>query len=73
MQVLGVKIPSAVAVMLPYVLTIVALTVTVNRGRQPAALNKPFERGGELGNRSRDPSRPSVSKLAGIALCLIVL
>jgi simple sugar transport system permease protein len=45
MQVLGVKIPSAVAVMLPYVLTIVALTVTVNHGRQPAALNKPFERG----------------------------
>jgi general nucleoside transport system permease protein len=45
MQVLGVKIPSAVAVMLPYVITIVALTVTVNRGRQPAALNKPFERG----------------------------
>ena len=45
MQVLGVKIPSAVAVMLPYLLTIVALTVTVGRGRQPAALNKPFERG----------------------------
>ena len=45
MQVLGVKIPSAVAVMLPYVLTIVALTVSVNRVRQPAALNKPFERG----------------------------
>jgi general nucleoside transport system permease protein len=45
MQVLGVKIPSSVAVMLPYVLTIVALAVTVNRGKQPAALNKPFERG----------------------------
>jgi simple sugar transport system permease protein len=45
MQVLGVKIPSGVAVMLPYLLTIVALTVTVNRARQPAALNKPFERG----------------------------
>lgn len=45
MQVLGVKIPSDVAVMLPYVLTIAALAVTVNRERQPAALNKPFERG----------------------------
>jgi len=45
MQVLGVKIPSDVAVMLPYLLTIAALTITVNRARQPAALNKPFERG----------------------------
>ncbi len=45
MQVLGVQIPSDVAVMLPYLLTIAALTVTVNRMRQPVALNKPFERG----------------------------
>ena len=45
MQVLGVKIPSDVAVMLPYLLTIAALAVTVNRARQPAALDKPFERG----------------------------
>jgi ABC-type uncharacterized transport system permease subunit len=45
MQVLGVKIPSDIAVMLPYLLTIAALTITVNRARQPAALNKPFERG----------------------------
>jgi simple sugar transport system permease protein len=45
MQVLGAKIPSNIAVMLPYLLTIVALTVSVNRARQPAALNKPFERG----------------------------
>ncbi|MEI8133045.1 MAG: ABC transporter permease [Leptolinea sp.] len=45
MQVLGVKIPSDVAVMLPYLLTIAALAITVNRTRQPAALNKPFERG----------------------------
>jgi general nucleoside transport system permease protein len=44
-QVLGVKVPSSLAVMLPYVLTILALTVTANRMRQPAALNKPFERG----------------------------
>ena len=44
-QVLGVKIPSDVAVMLPYLLTIAALTISVNRARQPAALNKPFERG----------------------------
>lgn len=45
MQVLGVKIPSDVAIMLPYLLTIAALAVAVNRARQPAALNKPFERG----------------------------
>lgn len=45
MQVLGVRIPSDVAIMLPYLLTIAALAVTVGRSRQPAALNKPFERG----------------------------
>ena len=45
MQVLGVKIPSDLAVMLPYLLTIAALAVAANRARQPAALNKPFERG----------------------------
>jgi simple sugar transport system permease protein len=45
MQVLGVNIPSDVAIMLPYLLTIAALAVTLNRTRQPAALNKPFERG----------------------------
>jgi general nucleoside transport system permease protein len=45
MQVLNVNIPSGVAVMLPYLLTIAALAVAVNRARQPAALNKPFERG----------------------------
>lgn len=45
MQVLGVKIPSDVAIMLPYILTIAALAITINRVRQPAALNKPFERG----------------------------
>jgi simple sugar transport system permease protein len=46
MQVLDVEIPSDFAVMLPYVLTIVALTFSANRARQPAALNQPFERGG---------------------------
>jgi len=45
MQVLGINIQSDVAIMLPYLLTIAALAVTVNRVRQPAALNKPFERG----------------------------
>jgi simple sugar transport system permease protein len=45
MQVLGVKIPSDVAVMLPYLLTIAALALAANRARQPAALNKPFQRG----------------------------
>ena len=45
MQVLGVNIPSDIDIMLPYLLTIAALAVTINRVRQPAALNKPFERG----------------------------
>jgi len=45
MQVLGVNLPSDVAIMLPYLLTIAALVVATNRARQPAALNKPFERG----------------------------
>jgi simple sugar transport system permease protein len=45
MQVLGAKVPPSLAVMFPYVLTILALTVARNRARQPAALNKPFERG----------------------------
>ncbi len=45
LQVLGVNISSSLANMLPYILTIVALTVTVSRGRAPAALNKPFLRG----------------------------
>jgi len=44
-QVLGIGIPADIAVMLPYLLTIAALAVTANRARQPAALNKPFERG----------------------------
>lgn len=45
MQVLGVKIPPDMANMLPYILTIAALAVRSSRERQPAALNKPFERG----------------------------
>jgi simple sugar transport system permease protein len=45
MQVLGFQIAPELAVMLPYILTIAVLAVTVSRVRQPAALNKPFERG----------------------------
>lgn len=45
MQVLEFDISADVAVMLPYLLTIVALALATNRARQPAALNKPFERG----------------------------
>jgi simple sugar transport system permease protein len=45
-QVLGIPIPSDFAVMMPYVLTILALVVTVTRVRSPSALTKPFERGG---------------------------
>jgi ABC-type uncharacterized transport system permease subunit len=45
-QVLGIPIPSDFAVMMPYVLTILALVVTVQRVRGPSALTKAFERGG---------------------------
>ncbi len=54
MQVQGVQLPPIfgvqvpfqdVANMLPYLLTIIALAVSMNRQRQPAGLNVPFERG----------------------------
>ena len=45
MQVVKVDISSDVANMLPYIITIIALMFPINRARQPAALNKPFERG----------------------------
>lgn len=44
-QVLKLNIPSDVAVMMPYLLTIVALALPFRRSMQPAALTKPFERG----------------------------
>ncbi len=43
-QVLAIPIPSDIAVMMPYVLTIVVLIVSVSRVRAPAALSRPFER-----------------------------
>ncbi|MBU0511719.1 MAG: ABC transporter permease [Chloroflexi bacterium] len=45
MQILNIPIPSDIAVMLPYILTIVVLVITVSRVRSPSALAKPFERG----------------------------
>ena len=45
MQVLNVPIPSEIAVMLPYLLTIIVLVATVSRVRSPSALTKPFDRG----------------------------
>ena len=44
-QVLGLNLPSDVAVMLPYLLTIIALALPIRRASQPAALTKPFSRG----------------------------
>ena len=44
-QVLGIPLPSDIAVMMPYILTILALTFAANRASTPAALTKPFERG----------------------------
>jgi ABC-type uncharacterized transport system permease subunit len=43
---LGVPIPTAVLVMLPYVLALVAVSGIIRRSRPPAALTLPFERGG---------------------------
>lgn len=45
-QVLGIPLPSEFAVMMPYVLTILVLTLSVSKVRAPAALTKPFEREG---------------------------
>jgi len=45
MQVLNVNIPYDVLLMMPYVLTIAVLASAVSRVHQPAALNRPFERG----------------------------
>lgn len=44
-QVLDLNIPSDVAVMMPYLLTILALALPFRRAMQPAALTKPFARG----------------------------
>ncbi len=46
LQVEGVPIPSDLMVIMPYVLTIVALVLTVQRVRSPSALTKPFKREG---------------------------
>jgi ABC-type uncharacterized transport system permease subunit len=46
LQVEGVPIPSDLMVMMPYILTIIALVLTVQRVRSPSALTKPFDRGG---------------------------
>lgn len=44
-QVLGIPIPSDIAIMMPYALTILVLVFAGQRVRPPAALSKPFERG----------------------------
>lgn len=44
-QVLGIPVPSDVAVMMPYVLTILVLVVSAQRVRAPAALTTPYQRG----------------------------
>lgn len=44
-QVIGINFPYELAVILPYVVTIIALAMTFGRIWAPAALGKPFERG----------------------------
>ena len=46
LQVEGVPIPSEILVMMPYILTILALVLTVQRVRAPSALAKSFKREG---------------------------
>jgi simple sugar transport system permease protein len=43
---MGVNIPTAGLVMLPYVLALVAVSGVLGRSRPPAALTLPFQRGG---------------------------
>jgi simple sugar transport system permease protein len=45
-QVIRIPIPSDVAIMLPYILTIVVLVLSAGRVRTPSALTKPYERSG---------------------------
>jgi simple sugar transport system permease protein len=45
-QVLGIPIASELAVMMPYILTIVVLTLSLKKGKGPSALTKAFEREG---------------------------
>jgi len=45
-QVLGIPIPAELAVMMPYILTILVLTLSVSKGQGPFALTKVFEREG---------------------------
>lgn len=44
-QVLGINFPYELAVMLPYLVTIIALAVSFGRVWAPAALGRPYERG----------------------------
>jgi general nucleoside transport system permease protein len=44
-QVLGIKFPYELAIILPYLVTIVALAVSFGQVWAPAALGKPYERG----------------------------
>ena len=44
--VLGIPIPSEFAVMMPYVLTILVLTISRTKYAAPSALTRPFEREG---------------------------
>ncbi len=45
-QVIGIPIPSDIAIMLPYIMTILVLIISAGRVRAPKALTKPYERAG---------------------------
>ena len=44
-QALAIPIPSEVAVMMPYIMTIVVLAFTARQIQKPAALARSYERG----------------------------
>jgi simple sugar transport system permease protein len=55
LQVSGSPIPSPLLIGMPYLLTIVVVTLVASRAGYPAAINRPYPRRREARARSRDP------------------
>ena len=68
---LGVPVPTAGLVMLPYVLALIAVSGVIRRSRPPAALTLPFRRGGHRDRTERrgaSGASPGASAPAGAAI-----